>query len=241
MIPIRKCIPNPLRPLFEPFLRKNLSRSQAGQDYWIYAEAFNEKKGGYFVDIGAHDGIVFSNTYLLESKYHWSGICIEANPLSFDKLYVNRSATCLNVCLDRSEGEVNFALREVSGGIVDHDVDNTEQNTCKAEIVKLKTTSLNTLLLDQQAPGVIDYLSIDIEGAEERVLAGFDFHRYLFKCMTIERPSQLLRDILRNNNYMFIREIPGLDCLYVHQTFLKEYTNNLINFYLKKHIAVRWQ
>ena len=44
-----------------------LTASQAGQDFWIYGEAFNEKKFGYFLDIGAHDGFTGNNTYLLES------------------------------------------------------------------------------------------------------------------------------------------------------------------------------
>lgn len=40
-------------------------------------------RGGFFLDIGAHDGIELSNTYVLEKKYNWSGICVEANPYSF--------------------------------------------------------------------------------------------------------------------------------------------------------------
>jgi FkbM family methyltransferase len=51
---------------------------------------FDGKHNGVFVDVGAHDGVQFSNTYLLEKHYGWSGVCIEPNPDSFKKLVENR-------------------------------------------------------------------------------------------------------------------------------------------------------
>ena len=50
--------------------------SQAGQDQWV-TEFFENKRGGYFLDIGAHDGWGDSNTWYLEEKLGWSGICLE--------------------------------------------------------------------------------------------------------------------------------------------------------------------
>ena len=73
---------------------------------------------------GAHDGISISNTYLLERKYGWTGICVEANPDSFEQLKRNRRAVCVHACLDSTEGFVNFAKRDVMGGIVSADTDN---------------------------------------------------------------------------------------------------------------------
>ncbi len=237
-----KMIPETAKSSLKRFLYKHsLTVSQAGQDYWVFGEAFNEKRGGYFLDIGAHDGIGYSNTFLLESRYKWSGICVEANPVTFGKLKINRNAVSLNVCLDQSEGEVNFVLGDVMGGIVGQDVDNKESDTKANKVIKLKTLSLNRLLEDQHAPNIIDYLSIDIEGAEERVLAGFDFHKYTFRCITIERPTKLLRDLFNNHGYILIKEIPKLDCFYIHQTFLQDYSINHCNFYNKKHLSIRWR
>lgn len=215
--------------------------SQAGQDFWIYGEAFDEKKFGYFLDIGAHDGIYISNTYLLEVKYKWSGLCIEANPVSFKKLERNRRAVCLNACLDRSEGEVSFVLNGVMGGIEEELADNGGSDTGSNTIIKQRTISLNRVLKDQEAPSTIDYLSIDVEGAEERVLSGFDFQKYTFRCITIERPTELLRDLFENNGYILIKEIPGLDCFYIHRSFLPEYRKNLFNFHRKRRLAIRWK
>jgi FkbM family methyltransferase len=219
----------------------SLTASQAGQDYWVYAEAFNEKKYGFFLDIGAHDGITLSNSYILESRYKWTGICIEANPVTFKDLRKNRRATCLNTCLDRTEGEVNFILANAFGGIVDEDVDNKVAKAAKREVIKLQTATLNSLLEAQHAPEIIDYLSIDVEGAEERILAEFDFGKYTFRCITIERPTALLRDLFKEHGYILIKEIEELDCFYIHQSFLKDYGKNLLNFYRKKCLTFRWR
>lgn len=213
--------------------------SQAGQDYWVFGEVFNEKKGGYFLDIGAHNGINISNTYILEKRYGWSGICIEANPITFNILKKVRQATCLNVCLDSDKGEVDFVLRDAKGGILAPDLDNKEV-TENTTLVRLKTLPLIHVLEEQNAPNVIDFLSIDIEGAEERVLGDFDFTKYTFRCITIERPSDVLRKLLQEHDYILIKEIPGLDCFYLHRSFVKEYRKNLVGFYGKRYFAYRW-
>lgn len=52
------------------------SYSQIGQDLFVLNH-YNNKRNGYYVDIGSYDGVNFSNTYLLEKDYDWIGICIE--------------------------------------------------------------------------------------------------------------------------------------------------------------------
>jgi DNA-directed RNA polymerase subunit E'/Rpb7 len=48
------------------YWKEALSYSQAGQDVWVYGEVFNQSRCGFFVDLGAFDGVFLSNTYLLE-------------------------------------------------------------------------------------------------------------------------------------------------------------------------------
>ena len=215
--------------------------SQFGQDVFVFGEVFNEKKKGFFLDIGAHDGVYLSNTFLLEYRYGWSGICIEANPQTFTRLQAKRRVICENVCLDRSEGEVEFALRDVFGGIVDPSMDNDGSELEGRELVKQKTMPLVQVLEKHQAPQMIDYLSIDVEGAEERVLADFDFSRYRFHCITIERPTTLLRALFQKHGYILVREIPEFDCFYIHQDFTEQYLDNIQAFYEKKHFFLRWK
>ena len=241
MKPFASLIPKAARASIKRLLyRFSLTASQAGQDYWIFAEAFNEMQSGYFLDIGAHDGISLSNTYLLETKYKWTGLCIEANPISFEKLRKNRRTTCVNTCLDQSEREVEFVLNDVLGGIADRDVRNKDADTAALKTTKLKARPLLSILEEYNAPRNIDYLSIDVEGAEERILGGFDFQKHTFKTITIELPNEQLRGVFKSNGYILIREIPFLDCLYIHEDCVEQYHRNLFGFYEKKHFAIRW-
>jgi hypothetical protein len=67
---------------------KNKYYSQIRQDRYIDF-FFSKKRNGVFVDIGANDGVTLSNTYFLEKERHWTGICIEPIPSSFEKLKAN--------------------------------------------------------------------------------------------------------------------------------------------------------
>ena len=230
----RKPLPEFLKaPLRSYFSSRKAYRSQAGQDFWVFGEVFDEKRDGFFLDIGAHDGIACSNSYILERRYNWRGICIEANPETFAQLQRNRRAICSNACLDESEGFVQFTNTGMLGGIISHNMDNRSGYDA-SDVTTMKTVTLEKLLRDLNCPKEIDYLSIDIEGSEERVLSKFPFKEYKFTCITIERPTDVLRTIFAQNGYVLIKEIPGLDCFYVHDDFLNEYRSNLISFYSKK-------
>ena len=237
-----KLLPKAIKDYIKRFIYKNsMSASQCGQDYWVCGEVFNGKRGGYFLDIGAHNGLDLSNSYILESRYNWSGLCIEANPASYTELKKQRRVKCLNMCIDAEEGEVDFALNGLFGGIVGQDLDNTSLDDDRDEVVRLQTVPLISVLIENDAPHVIDYLSIDVEGAEDRVLGGFDFDQYTFRCITIERPSEKLRNLFLKHGYLLIKEIPDLDSFYIHQSFLAEYHQNRSSFYAKKYLSIRWR
>jgi FkbM family methyltransferase len=209
---------------------------QAGQDLWVIGEVFNEKRDGFFVDIGAHDGVELSNTYVLEKRYGWQGICVEANPESFELLKANRAATCIHACLDQCEGSVEFAKRGMHGSILGV---GDEEGPSETVVVQSKT--LNRVLQEQNAPLEIDYLSVDVEGAEDRVFAGLDLNSVDVTCMTVERPSAHLRRKLAAAGYMVIKEIPGLDTFYLHEKHQDQYLQNVFSFYKKRHLAWRWK
>jgi FkbM family methyltransferase len=209
------------------------SVSQLGQDFWVSGEVFNEKENGFFLDIGAAGGVIISNTLVLEKRYHWKGICIEANPEAYQDLVQIRKASCVNCCVDEKEGEVQFFENGLLSGIVDSSTDLREEVGQNSRTIKLKTRPLKAILDEHRAPRTIDYMSIDVEGAEERVLLNFPFSEYRFLSMTIERPKPILRDLLQKNGYVLIKEIPGYDCFYLHETFLAEYRKNLFEFWAK--------
>lgn len=239
---IKKLLPRFLKAGIAQFLEaRSLHVSQAGQDFWVFGEAFNEKRNGYFVDVGAHDGIHLSNTFLLERRYGWGGVCVEADPSNFALLRRNRGVACVRACLDSQEGSVSFVKRGDWSGIVLEEMRARVEADPGAEVIQVRTRTLESLLGELAVPADPDYLSVDIEGAEERVLAGFDFGRYRFKCITIERPSEVLRGVLHGHGYVLVREVPGLDAFYVRRDFLPEYTSNLFTFYMKRRLAFRWR
>ena len=199
---------------------------QKGQDEWVIDTIFNYKTSGYFVDLAATDGIAINNTLLLERELNWDGICIEPNPKYYDKLKKNRNCNVTDVVVDKANDiEIKFRIDNGElGGIVDIDTDNNEKyrgNQLKnATILNLKTKTLEYVLDKFNAPKVIDYLSLDVEGAEERILRNFPFNKYTFLAMTIERPTPELEKVLFDNGYVFVMvsKKKPFDTFYVHET-----------------------
>jgi hypothetical protein len=206
--------------------------SQKGQDEWVIKEIFNYKKNGFFVDLAASDGKKINNTYLLEKELNWNGICIEPNPFFFEKLKINRKCYLSNEVIDSENGkEVEFRIdNKELGGIVDSDTDNNPdtrgEQLILATIIKRYTKTLDYTLDHFNAPKIIDYLSLDIEGAEERALVNFPFDKYTFLSLTIERPTENLEKILFSNGYIFLMKSKKMkfDSFYVHKSIsnLKE-------------------
>ena len=72
---------------------------------------------GFYLDVGANDGIFKNKTISLE-KQGWSGLCIEANPLIFPSLVQNRSCICVDECVvsKRNSGKkIKFFISDPSG------------------------------------------------------------------------------------------------------------------------------
>ena len=170
---------------------QSLSRSQLGQDLWVL-EQLGWKQGGYFVEFGATDGVLLSNSWLLDKHFGWRGICAEPNPKLFERLRQNRSCSLSPACVYRSSGErLRFVLADAYGGLEhlgqdDQHVDKRNAYAAVGDLIEVTTTSLMDLLDHQGAPAVIDYLSIDTEGSELAILEGIDWSRYQFRCITVE-------------------------------------------------------
>jgi FkbM family methyltransferase len=200
--------------------------SQKGQDDWVIRDVFNYKTRGYFVDLAATDGIKINNTYLMESKLDWEGICIEPSPLFFDQLKKNRNCNLSNDVIDyKNDNEVIFRIDNGElGGIVDDDTDNNyrirAEQLKEATTITKKTKTLEFILNKFNAPSVIDYLSLDVEGAESRVLKDFAFDKYTFLSLTIERPIVELENALFDNDYVFVMKSKkkNFDSFYVHKS-----------------------
>ena len=126
----------------------------------------------------------------------------------------------------------------ILGGLVGDEFDNNKKNRKEelesAEIIKVETKTLTTVLSENNSPNNIDYLSLDVEGAEEFILKNFDFEKYTFRFITVERPSDTLNILLDKNGYIQIKSIES-ESFYTHKNYFKSV--NLkpnINFKLTK-------
>jgi len=199
----------------------NMFYSQIGQDEYYVKNIIDYKTNGYYVDVGAHDGIKLSNTYYLEKNLNWTGICIEANEELHQKLCVNRpkSINVNQLIYSQSDLELRFemALNKeiVEGNDMLSRISNDEINAInhdyfteqfiQSKIIKQKTKTLTDVLDEANAPNTIDYCSIDIEGAELACLEGIRFDKYKFLFMTIEYgyredfKNQIINKMCQNN------------------------------------------
>jgi len=159
-----------------------LARGQILQDLWVLYE-LDLRVAGYFVEFGAYDGIMDSNTRLLEERFGWTGILAEPNPDVAETLRRHRSVTVDDRCVwDVTGDEVDLVLTGDAklSAVTDHAVRDLHTDARLATAVReiaVPTVSLDDLLDEHRAPDVIDFLSVDTEGTELRILQAFSFSR----------------------------------------------------------------
>lgn len=199
-------------------------KGQKGQDRWVILEVLPWKRRGFFLDLAAADGLTHSNTHVLEKWFGWSGICIEPNPRFFAELKGRRRCILDNSVISHRRERLHFRIDNGQlGGVVADDTDNNArvrgEQLSKADIVELQARPLNEILERHNAPRMIDYFSLDVEGCEERIISTLDFRKYQFRCLTIERPTPRVNEVLFENGYVFVKN-DSFDSFYVHPSVL---------------------
>lgn len=162
--------------------------SQYGQSTLIGKLFFPHEKG-FFVDVGARDGICISNTFQLELS-GWSGICIEPHPDLFSKLQQSRKVNCVNAAVSNINSHLEFVkfLEEPYGnsGLLSSFRFPDRLKQIKHEIIKVQSLPLTDILDKFNAPAKIHYLDIDVEGHELSVIKSIDFEKYAFDFIGVE-------------------------------------------------------
>jgi FkbM family methyltransferase len=175
--------------------------SQVEQDLWVL-EMLNKKKRGYFLDLGAYDGINLSNTYLLEKEYEWDGLLVEGHPTTYNQLIKTRNKEkCLNYLITDQDGIGYISEISCSGSVISNSGH------------KVETITLETLFHKYNVPNNIDYMSLDIEGHEYQALFKFPFSTHKCSLLTVEHNSyqvgtenkNKIYDILTKNNYVLVK------------------------------------
>jgi len=195
------------------FLKKNDNfeikyYSQYGEDYLLW-NFFNYKEDGFFIEIGAFDGIHISNSYSFEQQ-GWNGICVEAHPDFFKLLVENRQlSTCLNyACVGSSSiKSTKFLAGEIGlySGIPNPNLDmekyynfiGINHNTIKE--IEVPCITLNAILEKHlQDSQSIDHISIDVEGSELDILKGFDINKYKPSVLIVEANNEEAKSSIVN-------------------------------------------
>ena len=192
------------------------------QDRWVLANsppsgqyASNGRKL-YYVDLAANEPECHSNTVRLE-RAGWDGLCIEANPTITPRIRAGRNCTLVEAPIAANEREVIFMLVGEVGGIVDRHMDHLSTKKTRSHLT-MKSRRFEEVLESVGAPRVIDYLSLDVEGAENEVLSNsFPFDRYIFLLMTIEQPPPPLNARLLAQGYLWVKNVHDAETFYVHQ------------------------
>jgi FkbM family methyltransferase len=204
---------------------------------------FKKQTNGVYIDIGAHDGIRFSNSYAF-SILGWKGICVEAHPDYYNICCLNRSnnntKTYNIACSNKDSDEITFYAnyrgslstlntnlnevykRDYRGYYIDKNYTGKVNNFINGPIT-IKSKTMNTLIeehIDFLNNGNIDFITIDVDGSEEFVLNGFDILKYKPRVIVFE--VSVVRKVVEN--YM------------KDKNYFKLYDNNLNAIYCRDKI-----
>jgi FkbM family methyltransferase len=202
----------------------NLQRSygEFQQDLWVALAVGRGKRNGYYVDVGSASGEVNSNTYLLD-QMGWKGICIDPFPKEMQR------RTCQvfqQPAFSESGKKVQFRAAGILGGI-ESDLGKYREKLSGAPLVEFVTATLDEILEKAKAPKWIDYMNIDVEGAEFDVLRGLSLDRYEVGSFTIEHnyegeKREMIRRLLEAKGYVRVRSWE-VDDWYVHRDLASQY------------------
>lgn len=196
-------------------------------------------RSGYYVELGAHDGAYSSNSYYFELRKGWKRVLIEPSPNLYLSCKKRRSAENYFRCPACVPFEYvdDFVPMEYADAMTTSPGLNLELNDAeqfkkartknlqsKEEIFKFaaKAETLTSILNDARAPKIIDFLSLDVEGAELDVLKGVDFFSYQFKYMVIEtRNIYAMSNYLKKFNYHIFEKLTDIDFIFSHESVSK--------------------
>jgi len=163
--------------------------SQDGQSVFV-DKLLSGRRNGFFIECGAADGEIFSNSLFFELHRNWTGLLIEANPDYHRALLeINRRSYVLRACLSMERRPAVVRLRRdgVLSGIVDtaHQSRLSFVNNTKNRDVDVNCFPLNAIT---SALGVshVDYLSLDVEGPEVEILRTVNFTSLYIDVITVE-------------------------------------------------------
>jgi FkbM family methyltransferase len=184
------------------FFIKKKSYSMNNEDTAVI-NYFKNKKNGFYVDVGCYHPIHRNNTYLLY-KQNWNGINIDTSKFSIDLFNFMRPKDLNYNCAISNKNEIIklFYQKELS------QLSTTEINQAKTVFQgdikekEIQAYTLNEILRRNKYKNTkIDFLDIDVEGADLKVLEGLSFEKYKPQLICVEIHD---REVKKNKIYNYL-------------------------------------
>jgi len=203
------------------------SYAQGETDLWLIDNIFKDKTDGFFVDVGAHNGIRSSMTKLLE-EIGWKGFCIEPNRELFKELVNNRKCKLFNVLISNKYNQCKFLTlngehTNVLSSIVDlcdpRHMERIEKECVefneKKNVEKRDCVSLDFIFKNEWIEH-IDFLKVDTETTELDVLESINFKSVKIDYIMVECNYELddINNFLVDKNYDLVDKFGYCDYLY---------------------------
>lgn len=198
--------------------------SQAGQDKRIKDAFFRNCRDGFFLEIGAFDGVTGSNCLHFEKFMGWDGIAVEPSKTQFEFLQRNRQCQTINKAVGFADDTVDF-IEVVEGlymlsGVDSEDFTATKSLIDNDEASRTVSYPIETIGIMEMVEGrrEVDFMSLDIEGAELKALQSIDFDALRIRVIAVENNvtgSPKFREFFDRVGYRYYDTV-GHDEIYFH-------------------------
>ena len=225
--------------------------AQHGEDRLLW-QMFKQRRSGFYIEMGAYDGVGNSNTYFLE-QMGWTGLLVEPVPALYEKAKATRpnsrvvNAACSSPA---KRGEADFTVvigkdGDTHSGVSYLDTNQFHRQRCaddryRHEVIQVPVVTLDDLLEEERLydwPGSppwtaengwqIDVVSLDTEGNEMDILAGFTLAKF--------RPAVLLIE----NDRPGLPESQKIPLYLAKQGYVRFHRQTINDFYLRRDLMAK--
>jgi FkbM family methyltransferase len=174
------------------------SHNSEHAEEWIIRDFFHDRRGGTFVDVGSYQYRRYSNTYYLDQALGWSGVAVDAQEefaADYAK-YRPRTRFFSYFVSDRSDAVESLFVPRLNNLVASSNRAFAEREDFSGrQERKVHTITLNDLL-DRAGLSTISFMSMDIELAEPKALAGFDIERFTPQLVVVEAHPEVRQQLL---------------------------------------------
>lgn len=166
---------------------------------------FRNKTNGYFVEIGGLNGIIHSQSYFFEKNKNWNGILVEPNINYREEINSNRICNISHDAIYDTNGESIFCIKSEPAFSSLKTTNRDFQTSEVLQEITVNTLTLVDLLKKFKSPNTIDFVSIDVEGAELPILEKFINTNKTYSITSFAIETHLvseLKDLFKNTSYV---------------------------------------